>query len=219
MIRKTLTAALILLSCTMYSQRDIVRQKYPDGQLRAGFVFTDLISNRFRLDVDYRFSGPQVVGIGAGLLYGTEDMDNRIFNSERQPLNGFYTNASYKYYYAANRSGKVFHFIRLTGFYQNANVTYYGYDFVPFEEDGVNYYNYDEVDLTYNAQTLGGQMEIGFEFYFDPFFMEIAFGMQYRQKVKGDELPSQFRSGDLPFDIDYTGPSPMIAYKLGVYLD
>lgn len=213
------TLAFILLSCTAYSQQDVSLKTYPEKKLRLGFVFTDLVNNRMRLDLDYRVDKAQVLGIGLGLLYGTEDMDNRFGFTDRQPLGGYYTNLSYKYYYAANRSGKVFHFTRVTGFYQNANVTYYGYAYVPYQEDGLTFLSYDEVEQKYNAQTTGIQGEIGFEFYYDQFFMEVSFGFQYRRKTSQGELPPQFRSGTNPFDIDYTGMTPIIGYKIGVYLD
>lgn len=221
MILRTLICTFILLGCaTVQGQQDMVPQKqYPSEKLRVGFVFTDLISNRIRFDLDYRISGPSTVGLGLGLLYGTEDMDNRVGESLRQAVGGFYVNASHKYYFAKSEKRRTYHFTRITASYQSANVTYVGYGFVPYVEDGITFLNYQEVDYIYNAQVFGAQLEIGMEFIFDQFFTEISYGMKYMRKLNNDSQPSQFKSGGRPFDIDYTGIAPILGFKLGIYLD
>ncbi len=221
MTLKNLICIFILLGSTAsFAQQDIMpQQQYPTEQLRLGFVFTDLISNRIRFELDYRISRNHVTGFGLGLLYGTEDMDNRVGESLRQSVGGFYLHGSHKYYFGKSQSRRTYHFTRITGSYQNANVTYQGFGFVPFEEDGITYLNYEEVDKLYNAQVLGAQLEIGMEFIFDQFFTELSYGMKYMRKISNDDQPSQFYSGGRPFDIDYTGVAPTLAFKMGIYLD
>ncbi len=220
MILRTLICAFTLLGCAaMHGQQWMPQNPYPREKLRVGFVFTDLISNRLRVDLDYRVEGSNTLGLGLGLLYGTEDMDNRVGESLRQAVGGFYVNASHKYYFAKSQKRRTYHFTRVTASYQSANVTYAGYGFVPYIDDGITYLNYQEIDQIYNAQVFGAQLEIGMEFIFDQFFTELSYGMKYSRRINNDYQPSQFRSGGRPFDIDYTGVAPTLAFKLGLYLD
>lgn len=219
MLRNLVCAFTLLSLTTMYGQQSVSQALFPKNKLRAGFVFSDIINNRIRVDIDYRVNGPNVLGLGLGLIYGTEDMDNRIGQSLRQQVGGFYLNGSHKYYFAANKNGRTFHFTRITAAYQNANVTYLGNDFVPYIDDGITFWDYREVERLYNVQRLSAQLEIGMEFLFEYFFFEAGFGMNYSRKISDDFVPSQFTTGGRLFDIDYTGVSPTLALKLGIYLD
>lgn len=220
MILRIIICSFILLGSSLSAQQSLIPQKqYPTEKLRVGFVFTDLISNRIRFDVDYRVARHGVVGLGLGLLYGTEDMDNDVGESLRQSIGGFYANVSHKYYFGKSQKRNTYHFTRVTGSFQNANVTYVGFDFVPFEDDGITYLNYQEVDKIYNAQVLAARLELGMEFIFDQFFTELSYGMKYSRKINNDFKPSEFRTGGRPFDIDYTGIAPTLSFKLGLYLD
>ena len=199
-------------------QKPII-SSYPQQKLNLGFSVSDLFVSRFCMESEYLISGPSAVVLALGTHMGYMDMDNRLgFNTENKVRN-IYTNLGYKHYMPSEHPNR-FPFMRINLVYENTDVEYFDSKWIPRLQDGLTYYHFGEVQKFYHVESLAFGLDVGYQFTREVFFTDLSFGLQYKQVISKDSAPDEFRdlSGYFFNDVDYSGFSPRIRAKVGLYL-
>lgn len=208
---------LSIIGSSLQAQFSDSIRPYPDKQLQVAMGISDLVAHRVRLETSYRFDHQNAIGLGVADLYGDISLDNHLFNEGERPIDGYFLSASHKYYLYGSYTDRYM-FMRSSLNFQHSSIRYETTDWVSYEENGNTLWMQMPVDKNYRIDNLGINFEIGFEVYYQVWFMELSVGASYNSVLSERNRPLNAGTGRKLGDIDYEGLRPVIGYRIGAYI-
>lgn len=218
-MKKYLLSLLVLMSISSftYAQFSDSIRPYPHRKLQVAMSATDFIANRVRLESSYRFDKRQAVGFGVADLFGHVALTNQIFDEGDHEISGYFLSANYKHYLYGSITNRYM-FARSSVNFQHSEIAYETMEWVPFVDNGNTLFSEEMVEKDYIIDGLSLNFEIGFEVFYEVWFMEASLGASFRSVLNSDNAPPNSDSGQEFSDFDYQGIAPVAGLRIGAYL-
>ncbi len=206
------------LAFSQYEFRELPRPKpFPEKDWQIAFSPAALVVNLVKFEVRRKIDRRHFLGLAGGPLVGDINT-NRFWDgpADYRDIGGYWLQIQHKFY-LAQPSQNFLLYLEQGPFYQNANVSYDGFEFVPFEENGLTLFRPEEAELQYNSQKAGYDLVLGMEFLMDNFFVDLSLGFGYAFQMKNDgEPPNGYYLTRFTNGPNYQGLRMLPAVKFGV---
>jgi hypothetical protein len=220
MTRKILL--LVFSSFTLFSNA----QKNDSLGLSFNIIPQYLIISGIRGDLEYKLTNKINVFVGMQYYSGTintagsetKDLNATIDQSKRanDKLKGNGWNTGIKYYYSKDNNYNYYIGADLT--YNKFNIIIKDYDYFPFVDDGLTFYEYRLGDIETDSKQFGYNVNVGATSSFKRFVINGWIGVGYTETQLSKNFNKYRKFNSYYGQYAYQGFAPYLGFKIGYFL-
>lgn len=187
---------------------------YPH-EFQIGISPGDILYSSISAEFAWQMFDANMLGVKGGLPYALSEYDE-IYTSSN---GGWQFEIFDKYIFSQGFYQHDANFYIRGGVqWSYIDVNYSLFDWHPYQENGNTYYSYTEEDYAEAIERLDGSLQIGAQFLFNKFYLDVSIGFRYGEATNFDELhtPNSINAYSEPYSFWRSNIFlPAVGFSLG----
>lgn len=191
-------------------------KKSMTGDFAIALVPQYAIYNGIRLDFDFKIKPNQVLTLAPMFNYAYK---SEIYYPDATNYTGGGLKVNYRYFPQSSGT-PVGGYLGMGLHYKYTSVEYSSFDYYNYEEDGLTYQSYGEMDKEESFHQGGYDLLVGYQWIFDDLLiMDLYCGWGFRASgFDPDKAGNDSFWAETIFDPAYSGFTPLLGFRVGLFL-